>query len=451
MTNLGAKFLQNWKQQFTNYTITETTLLVAVSGGIDSVVLTDLLDKSGFNFIIAHVNFNLREDESNRDESFVRSLADKYKKEVVVKSCDTTEYAAQHKLSIQVAAREIRYTWFAQLLENIENGLQKKCFIVTAHHANDSIETLLINFFRGTGIAGLHGILPIQQNIIRPLLFAKRADLEAYANEQGLEWVEDSSNVSDKYTRNFLRHQLLPSIKEIFPEAEDNLLQNIERFKEAELLYNQSIQFYKKKLVIQKGDEIHMPILALKKVIPLLSILWEIIKPFNFNAKQVEEVKKIMDADNGSYVASTTHRIFKNRSWLIIATLQTNQASHILIEASDKNILFANGVLTFETLSAKGFAKHENTSVANFDLASISFPLLLRKWKQGDYFYPLGMQKKKKLSRFFIDKKLSMTDKEKMWVLEMDKKIIWVIGYRMDNRFKVTAASTQMLQISWSR
>jgi len=451
MANLSNIFLQNWKQQFSNYPVADVRLLVAVSGGVDSVVLTDLLYKAGFDFVIAHANFNLRGEESNRDEAFVRSLAAKYEKPVWVKLFDTKEYAALNKLSIQEAARELRYCWFAALLEDIKKGSPKKCFIVTAHHANDNIETLLINFFRGTGISGLHGILPLHQQIIRPLLFAKREAILAYAQEQGMDWVEDSSNASDKYTRNYFRLQLLPSIKEIFPEVEDNLLQNIERFTEAEQLYNQSIQLYKKKLAKVAGDEIHIPIQALQKSVPLHAIVWEIIKPFHFNAAQVTEVKKLMDAANGSYVASNTHRVIKNRKWLIIATVQTLEAKHMVVEASDRKLMFENGALSFETLSAEGFQLKASAAVAGLDAAKIHFPLLLRKWKQGDYFYPLGMQKKKKLSRFLIDQKLSATEKEKVWVLEMDKKIVWVIGYRIDNRFKVTDASNQILQISWNR
>ena len=451
MANLSTIFLQNWNRQFSGYPVANVKLLVAVSGGVDSVVLTDLLYNAGFDFVIAHANFNLRGKESNRDEAFVHSLAGKYKKAVWVNSFETKDYAAQNKLSIQEAARELRYTWFKELLEGMKKDSQKKCFIVTAHHANDNIETLLINFFRGTGISGLHGILPVQQQIIRPLLFAKRESILAYAKEQSLGWVEDSSNASDKYTRNFFRLQLLPSIKEIFPEVEDNLLQNIERFTEAEQLYNQAIQIHKKKLAKPAGDEIHIPILALQEAAPLHAILWEIIKPFHFNAAQVNAVKKLMDASNGSYVASPTHRVIKNRKWLVIATVQTLEAKHIVIETTEKRLLFQNGSLSFETLAAEGFRLNESAAVANLDAAIINFPLLLRKWKQGDYFYPLGMQKKKKLSRFFIDQKLSKTEKEKVWVLEMDKKIVWVIGYRIDNRFKIADASESILQIIWSR
>ena len=459
-------------------------LILAVSGGVDSVVLTDLVAKAGYDFIIAHCNFQLRGPESHRDEAFVKTLETKYNKTVLVKQFDTEAYAVQHKLSIQEAARKLRYEWFAEVaspqhlkggesphpLKGSEEEKQKAIvtkqmqsgktnpasspplgaggLLLTAHHANDNIETLLINFFRGTGISGLHGIPAKQGYILRPLLFAKREDILEYAKENNLQWVEDSTNALDKYTRNFIRLQMLPAAKEIFTNAEDNLLQNIERFKEAEIVYLQSIDTHKKKLLQQKGNEWHIPILKLQKAIPLHTITWEIIKAFSFNASQTAEVIKLLQAGNGSYISSPTHRIIKNRAWLIIAPAQTVGAQHILIEEGDKKIVFENGSLTFEFFANNPSAISNNSLTATLDASQIKFPLLLRKWKQGDYFYPLGMDKKKKLSRFFIDLKLSATDKEKVWVLEMDKKIIWVTGLRIDNRFKITPSSQNLLKIT---
>ncbi len=265
-------------------------LLLAVSGGVDSVVLTDLFYKSGFEFIIAHCNFQLRGEESERDEAFVRLLGEKYGKEVLVKRFDTRQYASQNKLSVQAAARELRYTWFNEIMnreplivrtEMHDQASQVSHFtshaIVTAHNANDNIETLLFNFFRGTGIAGLHGILPMQGKVVHPLLFAKREEIVDYAKRNELSWVEDSSNISDKYTRNFFRLLLIPALKEVFPNVEDNLLHNIERFKDVEVLYQQTINNHKTKLIEQKGNELHIPVLKLKKAQPLNSIIWEII------------------------------------------------------------------------------------------------------------------------------------------------------------------------------
>ncbi len=440
-------FQKNWKEQFNNLSAANCKLLLAVSGGLDSVVLTHLAAKAGFDFEIAHCNFQLRGSESERDEAFVKALGEKNYKAVHVKKFDTEAYATANKLSIQEAARNLRYQWFQEIITTSYKP-QTTNFLATAHHANDNIETLLINFFRGTGISGLHGILPKQHNIIRPLLFAKREAIENYANENNLTWVEDASNASDKYTRNLFRLKIIPAIKEVYPNVEDNLLHNIERFKETEILHRQAITVHKKKLIEQKGNEIHIPILKLQKSVPLHSIVWEIIKDFGFSSPQVDEVKKIFDADNGSHITSASYRIIKNRNWLIIAPLQTEIAENILIEKGEKLIVFENGELHVEQLQTTNDKPQTTNFAADVDTGDIKFPLLLRKCKQGDYFYPLGMQKKKKLSKFFIDQKLSKTEKEKVWVIETDKRIIWVVGYRIDDRFKITVATKTALRLT---
>lgn len=433
-------------------------VLLAVSGGIDSVVMVDLFAKAGFNFTIAHCNFQLRGEESDRDETFVKALGDKYGKEVLVKQFDTKIYATDNKLSIQVAARELRYAWFLELVDRpqtTDDGLRSTvdrrpstAFVATAHHADDNIETLLMHFFRGCGISGLHGILPKQGHIIRPLLFAKRADIVAYAAEQGLTWVEDSSNATDKYSRNYIRHQVMPLMQTIYPKVEDNLLGNIERFKEVETVYNQTMNSIKTKLREVKGNETHIPILKLKKQQPLRSIVYEIIKDFGFEATQVDEVVKLLDASNGSFIASATHRLIINRNWLIIAPKQAEEATNVLIEAYTNEVIFSAGKLVFSK-STVDIQQSTDKDIATIDADTISFPLLLRPYKTGDYFYPLGMSKKKKLSKFFIDQKLSKTEKENVWLIESDKRIVWVIGHRIDNRFKLKPSTKNVLTISF--
>jgi tRNA(Ile)-lysidine synthase len=440
-------------------------LLLAVSGGLDSVVLCELCHQAGFDFEIAHCNFQLRGEESERDEKFVRALSDKYDVKIFVKKFDTKEYAQRNKLSTQVAARELRYAWFDGLLDasnrqpvtgNQETSyiqhrtshISSCTYLLTAHHANDNIETLLMNFFKGTGITGLHGILPKHGKITRPLLFAKREEIIVFAKENNVSFVEDSSNISDKYTRNYFRNQLIPAVKEVFPQAEQNLLHNIERFKEIEILYHQSIQFHKKKLLEQKGNEIHIPVLKLLKAEPLKTIVYEIIKNFGFTAHQTDEVVALLKSESGKYISSATHKAIKNRNWLIIAPVNTLEANHILINEKDKEINFEEGKLKLKRLQNSNLHLSNSNNIATLDANNITFPLLLRKWKQGDYFYPFGMQKKKKLSKFFIDQKMSLTDKEKVWVIESNKKIIWVIGKRIDDRFKITSKTKDVLEIS---
>lgn len=422
-------------------------LLLAVSGGLDSVVLCELCKQAGYEFIMAHCNFQLRGNESERDENFVKSLGKKYKVEVQVKKFDTKKYAQDNKLSIQEAARKLRYDWFNELLYSPDLQLTK---VLTAHHADDNAETLVMNFFRGTGIKGLRGIEPRQERIIRPLLFARRKELENFAVQNKLEFVTDSSNLSDEYSRNYFRLKVIPMLEKIFPDVTGNLLNNIERFREAEVLYNQAIDLHKKKLLEKKGKEVHIPVLKLKKSIPLRTIVYEIIKEFGFHSLQVKEVIALLDSDTGKYICSATHRLLKNRKWLIISPLDFLQSENIPVEEGIDTLRFEAGSLRFENVSALNHKLQKSDNTASFDAGKIHFPLLLRKWKQGDYFYPLGMKKKKKLARFFIDQKLSRSEKEKTWVLEMDKKIIWVIGYRIDDRFKIDGSTKNILTITYS-
>jgi len=423
-------------------------LLLAVSGGVDSVVLCELCKQSAYDFIIAHCNFQLRGAESERDEKFVKELGKKYDVDVLVKRFDTEKYAKEGKVSIQVAAREIRYNWFNELLTHHS---PLPAHLLTAHHLDDNIETMLMNLFKGTGIAGLRGILPRQGKIVRPLLFAKKEELLAFAKENNLQWVEDSSNTSDKYSRNYIRHQLIPLIGKIYPEAENNLAGNLQRFADIEDLYRQAIGLHKKKLIEKKGNEFHIPVLKLKKSSPLRSIVYEIIKDFGFHSAQTDEMIGLLESESGKYVASSSHRIIKNRNWLIIAPIVTGEAQTILIEEGITHIQFAAGNLQLAQVSSKDSRLPTVHSIALLDSGEIKFPLLLRKWKQSDYFYPLGMKKKKKLARFFIDQKLSKTDKEKVWVLEMNKKIAWVIGYRIDERFKITDKTKEALRITFNQ
>lgn len=443
-------------------------LLVAVSGGLDSVVLCELLYRSGFEFVLAHCNFRLRGEESERDERFVIRMAEGYGKKVFVKAFDTAVYAEEQKLSIQVAARRLRYDWFREVLEEWGTGI-----VLTAHHLDDNVETLLMNFFKGTGISGLRGMLPRQGIVVRPLLFTGRAALQKLALEAGLAWVEDSSNESDKYTRNYFRHRIIPGIEEVFPNVLQNLGENAVRFREIEMIYRRAVDQQLGKLLEYRGNEVFIPVLKLKLSAPLSTLVYEIITPFGFSAQQTGAVITLLDSGSGKYVSSSTHRILKNRNWLVISPLQTMKAANILIETGDGTILYEEGQLIFQQLPAEEVPAEMRGSVSTeakrvsatgpkrapaagsgnlvawLDAAGIQFPLLLRKWQAGDYFYPLGMRKKKKLARFFIDSKLSMRDKEKIWVLEMDKKIVWVVGLRIDDRFRIGDHTKQAVRIEW--
>lgn len=431
-------------------------LLLAVSGGVDSVVLCELCKLSGYSFVIAHCNFNLRGNESDEDEKFVRQLASHYQSEILVKNFNTVEYAGQKKLSIQEAARELRYTWFNDIIsgKDLINYADIKVipqYILTAHHRDDNIETVLMNFFKGTGITGMRGMLPKTGKLVRPLLFASKAQLQEFAVGRQLSYREDSSNLSDKYSRNYIRHQVLPLVEKIYPGAAENITANIERFRETEYLYHHAIEQYKKKLLDYRNNDVYIPVSKLMNISPLHSVLYEVTKQYGFTPGQVDDIARLLHSESGKFVLSESYRILKNRNWLIISPLAESAHQIKIIEAGTDFIHFANGNLIFKEKKINDSAEKIPADVytALLDMKYIQFPLILRKWQAGDYFYPLGMTKKKKLSRFFIDKKLSLTDKEKIWVLEMNKKIIWVINYRIDDRFKITNNTKTILQIKF--
>ncbi len=405
-------------------------LLVAVSGGADSVFLSHVLAVNGYSITLAHCNFSLRGEESNRDEAFVRQLAQQLQVPLYSVRFDTAAYATEHQLSIQEAARELRYNWFNRLL----NDLQLK-YIVTAHHAGDNVETVLLNLFRGTGIKGLTGIPVKRGKIIRPLLQVSRNEIEAYLAEHRLSYVTDSSNLKNDYTRNYIRNVMLPQAGKLFTNAPGNILTGIQHINSAYNIYQLQINSWISKLGHKKNEEWHIPILKLRRIPEYATVLYEIIAPLGFTAHQLNEVLQLTESHTGSQVCSNTHRILKNRQWLVIAPLRTEKPSLVAITETGR-WGYPEGILSVKKIKIKDVAAlpvSGNAIAVNGK--ALVFPLVLRPWKAGDYFYPAGFNKKKKLSRYFIDEKLSVFEKEKIWVLESNQRIVWVCGMRMDNRF----------------
>lgn len=432
-------------------------LLLAVSGGVDSVVLCQLCYLTGFDFTIAHCNFQLRGEESLRDEEFVNALGEKYGVEVKSRRFDTDDYAAAKRISIQEAARELRYQWFASLAGSewpmitgeLNAGNTTSTFLLTAHHADDNAETILMNFCRGTGLHGLTGIPPVSGFIRRPLLSFSKETLVGFAREHSLTFVEDSSNLSTRYTRNFFRNEVLPLISGVYPGVRENLQDNVRRFRDIEKLYQYAVGEVKKKLCRQKGKELHIPV---KQLLAFnnRALIYEIIREYDFSEKQVEEVIKLSASESGRFLdnAKGNYRIIRHRHWFIICPARSIETANTIIEMGQDQVVFGGGHLRLEKLSGK-FDLPAESSVALIDLKEIEFPLLLRKWKAGDYFYPLGMKKKKKkLARFLIDLKLSKPDKENTWVIESNKRIIWVVGRRIDERFRVNENTKTALRIT---
>ncbi|NLR58107.1 tRNA lysidine(34) synthetase TilS [Chitinophaga polysaccharea] len=419
-------------------------ILLAVSGGVDSIVMASLFKQAGYAAGIAHCNFQLRAAESEQDEAFVKQVAARLGLPFHSIRFDTHAYVEEHHVTIQVAARELRYEWLEQI-----RAAEGYAYIATAHHMQDSVETALMNFTKGTGIAGLHGILPKQEKIIRPLLFTEKDTLVAYATLHNITFREDSSNITDKYTRNYYRHQVIPKLQEAFPGAVRNMAATIERMKEAECLYQEAVARHRKRLLFQEGDTWKVPVGKLQQSIPLQTIAWELFRPFGCSSAQVQQVLSLLDSESGRYVETATHRVIRNRQWLLITPLGMEAAPLVVIEANTAHVRFGGGQLRIRQ-QERGVAPIPTAAaIAWLDAAQVVYPMILRKWKQGDYFYPLGMPRKKKISRFLIDQKLSLPQKENVWVLESNKRIVWIVGMRIDDRVKISSKTKAILSIEW--
>jgi tRNA(Ile)-lysidine synthase len=417
-------------------------ILVAVSGGIDSICMLHILHNLGFEIAVAHCNFKLRSYESDEDELFVKSTAEKLHVPFHVKHFETLEYAKLQKMSIQMAARELRFSWFENLRRIIDYDK-----IAIAHNADDSIETFFINLTRGTGIQGISGIKPINNNIIRPLLFAFRSEIEEYCSNNNIIFRTDSSNLSNKYLRNKLRNTILPYFVDMNHEFKTTMLQNIGKFEKAENIYCSYIDQIKKELIIKKDDnEIRINIEGIDNTVSPTTILYEIMKEYGFSAKTSEEIYSALHGESGKQFISKEYRVLKDRNFLIINKLSLKQEGKYFIfeDTLEINTPLA---MTFRVQENLKYQIQKNPLKAALDFEKLTFPLVLRKWYMGDYFQPMGMTGLKKLSDFFIDNKLSITDKENTWILTSANEIVWVVGMRIDDKYKVTSETQKIYEI----
>lgn len=416
-------------------------ILLAVSGGVDSVVLCKLLHQAKIKFAIAHCNFTLRGEESDVDELFVEELAELYNVAFHSISFDTNSFAKKNKLSVQVAARELRYKWFEEIKTQFNFTL-----IATAHHQHDSIETFFINLLRGSGIRGLHGILPKQGDIIRPLLFANKVEIETFAKKNKLKFRRDSSNETDKYLRNKIRHKLIPLLSTINPSANKNIADTIENLREVETIYLKSIEKKRLKIVEEKNGLVKINIKELQKLKSLSAYLFEYLYPLGFNSKIIDDILESLNSESGKQFFSGTHRLIKDRKYLIISTNdKIIDSKNINISVSQKEIKVGSNKIVFKKMvHSKKVDLKASKDIAQVDFEKLKFPLQLRKWEHGDTFHPIGMKGKKKLSDFFIDQKFSLIEKENTMVLISDNTIVWVVGHRIDDRFKITDKTKQI-------
>ncbi len=417
----------------------KSRFFIAVSGGIDSMVLVHLFQNIGFPFAILHCNFQLRGKESDGDMDFVRNYADKFEIPWSMGHFDTKSYAKEMKVSTQVAARELRYDWFDEQLAEKEFD-----YLLTAHHADDSLETFMINLSRGTGLDGLLGIPATNDAIIRPMLIFTREEIESYAKENEIQWREDSSNATDNYLRNKIRHHLVPVLKQINPNFSDSFQNTIQYLQQSKSMVDDAAGIVFAQVCKKIKGEYHFDIDKLKQLENPNAYLFHWLQGFGFTAW--DDIYNLVDSQSGKQVYSETHVVLKDRKFLILSLKNKESSESFLIYKSDLQVNFP---LKFEFCNVTDISE-VNSNCIFVDEEKLQFPLVLRKWEQGDYFYPLGMIGKKKLSKYFKDEKFSLIDKLNAWLLCSDNQIIWVVGKRQDNRFIKTENTKLLLQIKYT-
>ncbi len=412
----------------------KSKILLAISGGIDSVCLADLLIRSGYNVEFAHCNFKLREEESDQDEIFVSDLANKYKIPFHHISFDTNHYALSNKLSIQMAARELRYEWFEKVRREISAD-----YIAIAHNENDNIETFFINLINGTGLKGLRAIQNKNNFIVRPLMFASRNQIGEYVKLKSLNFREDSSNKSKKYQRNKVRHDLMPLLKQINPSIENTIADEIEIIKNTYSIFKEQVDRVVKEISCQTDDGIKISKNKLIKLEPIDTYLYEILNVFGFT--DLKSIKNSILSNPGKQFFSKSHRLLIDREFVFIQKVEDDFFKDILINECTL-ILNSPINISFKISSNNQIDKIKDT--ACFDYEKLVFPLVIRKWKSGDKFIPSGMKGFKKLSDYFIDNKINRLLKEKTLLICSNDDIIWVIGHRIDERYKATSKTKKM-------
>ncbi|WP_372775510.1 tRNA lysidine(34) synthetase TilS [Mangrovibacterium sp.] len=418
-------------------------LVLAVSGGADSMVMLKLFQQSNYEYCVAHCNFKLRGAESDGEEVFIRDYCGEQGIELFVEQFDTREYAHLEGISVEMAARDLRYSWFEKIRKQL-----KYDFLATAHHRDDLIETMLINLSRGTGIRGLSGIQSKNGAIVRPLLFASRDEIVAYAEANNLPYKHDSSNDELIYQRNIVRHQIIPLFESINPAFRKNAAKTAVFLKDTVRVYQQKIAEMISGLKTVDQGIIRLNIEKLKALQPQHTLLFEFLHPYGFNGEQVGEIIDSMNTEAGKSFFSKTHRLVKDRQELLLTELVDLVEQRYYIDENCRTVS-EPVCLNLETIAnSPAFRFSTNPMVADLDYSKLQFPLILKRWEQGEYFVPLGMSGMKKLSDFFIDEKLSIPEKESTWILYSGKKVVWILGRRIDDRFKITQQTQQILRIS---
>jgi len=413
-------------------------LLLATSGGLDSIVMAHLFNQLDYTIALAHCNFQLRGLESFGDQNFVQDFASANDIPMFLTQFDTEAFAKDYKLSTQVAARDLRYNWFYELLET-----QEFDYVLTAHHADDNIETFLINLSRGTGLEGLVGIPAQNDKIIRPLLLFPREEIANYAHENNIEWREDSSNASDKYLRNKIRHDLVPLLKELNPHFISSFQKTQSYLQESQAMVEDASIMVYQQVAKQEEDGIYFDLNQLRKLPNYTSYLYQWLHEFGFSAW--DDIYDLVESQSGKYIFSAEFRLLKDRDVLILTPIETgNSNDQYFIDEGTEDV---NVPLKLSFCKVDSISLLTNTAIF-VDLDKLKFPLVLRKWNEGDNFQPFGMDgKSKKVSKLFKDEKLSLLEKENIWILWSETKIVWVVGLRQDERFKIDDKTQNILKI----
>ncbi|MBU3676517.1 MAG: tRNA lysidine(34) synthetase TilS [Chitinophagaceae bacterium] len=414
--------------------------LLAVSGGPDSMCLAHLFFTCQHTFAIAHVNFGLRENDSVLDEACVTTWAEAHQIPLFIERPNTKAFQDKEGISLQEAARQLRYTFF----ERIQTETSYKT-LVTAHQANDEAETLLINLFRGTGLRGLRGIPSGEDHGIRPLLPFSRQQIMTYVEEEKIPFRTDASNLSDAYTRNALRLQVIPVLRELFPNWDDTMRQNAVRLNSAYTVMQREILRWQKLCTQQRGQDLYFFIENFRHDTEALTYIIETLRPYGFNAKQCEQVLQLLDRHSGAWVGNSHYRVIKHRNALIVSPRSTPNAGFLILEEQTEQMSTPQGRWQITRKAYHGEPLNNTPDVFYLDAQKLMWPLYAMPWRAGDYFYPLGMKKKKKVARFLMHAKLPISEKEKVWVMRSNQKICWVIGQRIDERFKVTDQTREVI------
>lgn len=422
-------------------------LLVALSGGADSVALLRVLLSLGYSCEAAHCNFHLRGEESDRDEAFVRHLCERLKVPLHVVHFDTENHAHSRRISIEMAARELRYAYFRELAEETNSSV-----VAVAHHRNDSVETFLLNLIRGTGINGLKGICPKNGKVVRPLLTVSRQEILVYLAGLGQDYVTDSTNLQDEYTRNKIRLNILPLMEDINPSVQRSIMAVSERLSEVAAVYQACMEEGKEKVVssFAEGGEgafrISIPLL-LEEPAPQ-SLLFEILRPLEFSSSQVELIYGQLGGESGRKFIGKEWAVVKDRSYLLVTKVRSLEQDDRTLELPEEGVLLLSESAHLTVRKVRrtaSFVIPRQKNSACLDADKLSFPLTIRHWKQGDKFVPFGMKGVKKLSDYMTDRKFSLLQKQQQWVVCSGDRIVWLVGERCDNRFRVEADTTHLL------